>query len=219
MSEKHPLQKHSSAKDPENQPVVEFWYEFASTYSYLSAMRIETLARDCGVEIAWRPFLLGPIFRKHGWETSPFNLHPEKGAYMWRDVERQCARYGLPFSIPAPFPQHGLSAARIAHAGRKEDWIGAFTQAVYVSQFGQGLDISDEGLLANLLMDSGAPAKEILETAQTSANKTGLRNAVEGAEQRGIFGAPSFVLENGELYWGDDRLDQALEAAVEADSA
>lgn len=195
-------------------PAVEFWYEFASTYSYLSAMRIETLASDCNIRIVWRPFLLGPIFKKQGWDTSPFNLHPAKGRYMWQDMERQCERYGIPFTMPAPFPQHSLLAARIAHGGRQQSWIGAFTRAVYVAEFGQGLDISDEGLMANLLLETGAPVTQVLNEASSSETKIGLRAAVSEAEERGIFGAPSFVLESGELFWGDDRLELALETAA-----
>jgi 2-hydroxychromene-2-carboxylate isomerase len=66
-------------------PTVEFWFEFASTYSYVAAGRIEHLSGAAGVEVAWRPFLLGPIFQKQGWSDSPFNLYPAKGAYMWRE--------------------------------------------------------------------------------------------------------------------------------------
>lgn len=198
---------------PDTRPVLAFWYEFASTYSYLSAMRIETLARDYDVAIAWRPFLLGPIFKKQGWSTSPYNLYPAKGRYMWQDVERQCARYGVPFSLPDPFPQSGLLAARIAHAGREKPWIGTFTRGVFVAEFGQGLDISDEALMAELLLEAGAPAVEALADAQSREIKISLRAAVSEAEQLGIFGAPSFVVANGDLYWGDDRLEQALEAA------
>lgn len=196
------------------QPVVEFWYEFASTYSYLSAMRIETIASDHDVAIAWRPFLLGPIFKKQGWDTSPFNLHPAKGRYMWQDMERQCERYGLPFKMPSPFPQHSLLAARMAYCGRQQSWIGAFTRAVYIAEFGQGLDISDESLMANLLLETGAPVEQVLEGARSSETKIGLRAAVTEAEQLGIFGAPSFVLGNGTLFWGDDRMEQALETAA-----
>src|ERR1700730_5178732 len=94
-----------------------FWYEFASTYSWLSAERIEALAVQAGVEVAWRPFLLGPIFAAQGWTSSPFNLFPAKGRNMWRDMERQCARLGLPPIVrPDPFPQNSLLAARLATA-------------------------------------------------------------------------------------------------------
>ncbi|MHA7775919.1 DsbA family protein [Roseibium sp. M-1] len=176
-------------------------------------MRIEALAKDQGVAIAWRPFLLGPIFKKQGWQTSPFNLYPAKGRYMWRDMERQCERYGLPLMLPDPFPQAGLLAARIAQAGREESWIGAFTRAVFIAEFGQGLDISDEALMADLLLETGAPARQILEEAHSREIKISLRAAVSEAEKHGIFGAPSFVTPNGDLFWGDDRLEQALEAA------
>lgn len=200
-------------------PTLEFWFEFASTYSYLSAMRIETLAADYGVTISWKPFLLGPIFKRLGWETSPFNLYPAKGRYMWRDMERQCLRYGLPFTMPDPFPQNGLLAARIAFAGRHQPWIGDFTRAVYMAEFGAGEDISDEALLAGLLMEAGAPARDVLDEAKSPETKIGLRAAVAEAEERGIFGAPSFVLpDSGDLFWGDDRLEAALEAAVHANS-
>ena len=93
-------------------PVLEFWYEFASTYSYLSAMRIDALAAAAGVAVAWKPFLLGPIFKAQGWDTSPFNLYPAKGRYMVRDLERLAADRGLAFVLPAVFPQNSLRATR-----------------------------------------------------------------------------------------------------------
>ena len=77
-----------------------FWFEFASTYSYLSAMRIEDMAEKAGVELVWKPFLLGPIFKSQGWNTSPFNLYPAKGNYMVRDIERIAQGRGIPFRRP-----------------------------------------------------------------------------------------------------------------------
>ena len=74
---------------------LDFWLEFASTYSYPAAMRIGALAQAAGVIVRWRPFLLGPIFKQQGWDTSPFNLYPAKGRYMVRDCERQCAALGI----------------------------------------------------------------------------------------------------------------------------
>ncbi|MDD7909436.1 2-hydroxychromene-2-carboxylate isomerase [Pseudovibrio sp. SPO723] len=194
-------------------PRIAFWYDFASTYSYLSAMRIETLAVDRGISVEWRPFLLGPIFKKQGWETSPFNLQRSKGNYMWRDMERQCSVLGLPLVRPNPFPQNSLLAARIAYCGRNEDWIGAFTRAVYHMEFALGEDISNPELLAALLVELGAPAKRVMNEIETAEVKIGLRAEVATAESLGIFGAPSFVTEHGELFWGNDRLDDALDAA------
>ena len=70
---------------------LEFWYDFGSTYSYLTAMRIDRLAAASGIDVVWRPFLLGPIFKAQGWATSPFNVYPAKGRYMVRDIERIAA--------------------------------------------------------------------------------------------------------------------------------
>ena len=95
---------------------LEFWFEFASTYSYPAAMRVEAEAHARGIEVAWRPFLLGPIFAQQGWQDSPFNLYPAKGAYMWRDLERICESLGLPMRHPSVFPRNGLHAARVAAA-------------------------------------------------------------------------------------------------------
>src|SRR3954462_4317778 len=103
-------------------PAVDFFYEFASTYSYIAAMRIAPLAQAAGVMVRWRPFLLGPIFKANGWNTSPFNLYPAKGRYMVRDCERQGAELGGSFRLPEPFPQNLLLASRVALVGLDEGW-------------------------------------------------------------------------------------------------
>ena len=95
---------------------IDFWFEFASTYSYLSAMRLPAQAAKAGVTVRWRPFLLGPIFAAQDWNTSPFNIYAAKGNYMWRDMARQCDKLGLSLQKPNPFPQNGLLAARVATA-------------------------------------------------------------------------------------------------------
>ena len=92
---------------------LQFWFEFASTYSYPAVMRIDKAAAR-GISVEWRPFLLGPLFHaQQGMKDSPFNVVPVKGSYMWRDLERTCEKYGLPFRKPGRFPQNGLMAARI----------------------------------------------------------------------------------------------------------
>ncbi len=128
---------------------LDFWYEFASTYSYPAAMRIEALASARGVAVRWRPFLLGPLFAEQGWRDSPFNIYPVKGRYMWRDLERICESLGLPLTRPDPFPQNSLAAARVALA-LPEARRAAFSRAVYAAEFGQGRTISDRALLAEL---------------------------------------------------------------------
>lgn len=199
-------------------PSLDFWFEFASTYSYLSAARITDLAENAGVAIRWRPFLLGPIFAAQGWSTSPFTLYPAKGAYMWQDVGRIAAARGLPFQKPARFPQNGLVAARVALAALAADKTSgaAFCVAVYRAQFGDGADITDPDVLRGLLTQTGA-APRALDQAGSPGIKQLLRKQTEAAQARGIFGAPSFTVGDA-LYWGDDRLDQAMEHARSMDA-
>ena len=196
------------------QPILEFWYEFASTYSYLAAMRIEKAAEAAGVGLVWRPFLLGPIFKAQGWDSSPFNLYPAKGRYMWRDMEREAARLGLPFYRPNPFPQNGLLAARIALLGADRGWTPAFTKAVYTAQFAEGRDIADPQAVAGILSRLGLEAGSVIDEAQGETNKMRLRRMGEEVQSRGLFGAPTFFAEDGEMFWGNDRLEQALDWAL-----
>ena len=191
-------------------PSVEFWFEFASTYSYPAAMRIEALASARGVRVIWRAFLLGPLFADQGWRDSPFNIYPVKGRYMWRDMERLCAAQGLPLQRPQPFPQNSLLAARIATA-LDDDARPAFARAVYAAEFGRGEPISDRAKLAALLAAQGLEPKDILAIAESEANKTRLKAQVERARALGLPGAPCLTTSDGEIFWGNDRLESALD--------
>jgi 2-hydroxychromene-2-carboxylate isomerase len=190
-------------------PPLEFWFEFASTYSYPAAMRIEALAARAGVALAWRPFLLGPIFQAQGWNDSPFNLYPAKGRYMWRDLERLCAKHGLPYARPTIFPQRSILAARLALAAIEAPWLPALVRGIYVANFAQGADISDALTLGRVLAGLGQEARTWLDRAQSQAAKDALRANTDRAQALGIFGAPTFVA-CGELFWGGDRLEDAL---------
>lgn len=196
-----------------NRPEVEFWFEFASTYSYPSAMRIAEAAAARQVTVRWRPFLLGPIFAGLGWSTSPFLLQQAKGRYMWHDVGRTCARLGLAFHRPAIFPQHTVLAARLALVGADAAWGPAFVRGVFAANFADGADISDRGVLGAALERAGADATSCLEAAGRADIKQGLRDQGAEAERLGIFGAPSFIAA-GDLYWGHDRMIEALEHAA-----
>ncbi len=189
---------------------LDFWFEFASTYSYPAAMRIVPLARAASVEVRFRPFLLGPVFKAQGWDTSPFNLFPAKGRYMWRDLERICAALDLPFRRPDPFPQMSLQAARVALVGLADDWGEEFCRALYRAEFGAGRRIDDPDVLADLLAGLGVDPAAILAAAQSPEIKQRLREQSEEAQRLGLFGAPSFVTADGEVFWGNDRLETAL---------
>ena len=193
-------------------PALDFFYDFASTYSYIAAMRIAPLAERAGVTLRWRPFLLGPIFKAQGWDTSPFNLYPAKGRYMVRDCERQCADLGLAFRLPEPFPASSLLAARVALVALEEGWGEDVSRAVYRAEFAEGRNIGDPEVIADVVRALGHDGAAALARAQSDGIKAKLRAETEEAQRLGIFGAPSFVAA-GELFWGNDRLEQALDFA------
>ncbi len=197
-------------------PKIEFWYDFASTYSWLSAIRIEALARDVDCDISWRPFLLGPIFKAQGWTTSPFNLYPAKGRYMVRDIARIADARGLTFVMPDPFPANSLTAGRLAIAVGN-DRIGEFTRRVYEMQFETGADISQLTTFEPILQAMSLDVTAMIAASETTAVKDALRNNTARAQSLGIFGAPTFVTADGELFWGDDRLEQACAWARNVD--
>jgi 2-hydroxychromene-2-carboxylate isomerase len=190
--------------------VLDFWFDFASTYSYPAAMRIAPLGRDAGVAVRFRPFLLGPLFKAHGWGTSPFNLYPAKGRHMWRDLERLCTDLDLSFGRPEPFPQNSLLAARVALVGSGVPWGEDFCRAVFRAQFADGRRIDDPAVLSDILARLQVDPAPVLDAAQTDDNKVRLRAQTDAAQRLGIFGAPTFVTADGELFWGNDRLERAL---------
>ncbi len=191
-------------------PSLEFWFEFASTYSYPAAMRIGTVASEAGVEVNFRPFLLGPIFKAQGWETSPFNLYPAKGRNMWRDLERTCADLALPFRRPEPFPQSSVLAARVALVGLADTWGRDFCRAVYRAEFADGARIDDPQSIRAILSSLNVDADTAIVAAHAGGIKEKLRAETAEAQRLGIFGAPSFTTADGELFWGNDRLERAL---------
>ncbi len=193
---------------------LDFWFEFGSTYSYPAAMRVEALTAAQGLALSWRVFLLGPIFREQGWNDSPFNLQPAKGRYMWRDLERRCDAQGIPFRRPSQFPRNGILAARVACRFAEEPWIPAFVRSVYRANFEKDLDISTAETVADCLAASVGDPAAVLEESQSARSKALLRAQTEEAARVGIFGAPSFLV-SGELFWGNDRLEDALRWARE----
>ena len=196
-----------------SRPALQLWFEFASTYSYPAVQRIEALADGPGVGVEWKPFLLGPVFKNQGWNDSPFNLYPAKGRYMWRDLERLCAKYGLPFRRPSVFPRPSLLAARVACTAAAEPWCGDFVRAVFHANFADDRDIASVETVTAIRR----PGRALVEAAAAPEAKARLRAATERAIALRIFGAPTAVVGD-ELFWGNDRLEDAVAWAVTAAS-
>ncbi|MCX7165161.1 MAG: 2-hydroxychromene-2-carboxylate isomerase [Rhodocyclales bacterium] len=188
---------------------IDFWFDFASTYSYLSALRIDPLASAKGVKVNWRPFLLGPVFAAMGWNDSPFNIYPSKGRYMWRDMERLCKYYGIPLRRPSKFPRNGIRPARIICAHQDAPWVPDFVREVFSAGFARDQDIGEREVVVGLLESMGLDAEVLIAVAESPEGKDRLRRQTEEAFNLDIFGAPTFIV-GGEMFWGNDRLEQAL---------
>lgn len=188
---------------------LDCWFEFGSPYSYLGVMRVGPLAARLGVAVRWRPFLLGPLFQSLGWESSPFVVQPQKGAYAWRDLERQAEKHGLPWRRPSRFPRSAVLPTRVALIGAEAPWCEAFAKEVLSLNFVADQDIDDPGTVHGVLRRLGLPAEAILAEALSPRHQGRLRAQIEEARQLGLFGAPTWRVGD-ELFWGDDRLEDAL---------
>lgn len=189
---------------------IEFWFDFASPYARISAVRIERLAAPHGIAVRWRPFLIGPLLAKRPGNASPFqNAAPAQARYRRRDVERICAGEGLALTWPSTYPRGSLLATRVALIGTDQGWIAPFAHAVFEANFNQDRDIGTVEVVADLLRAQGLPAADLIAEAGTEPVKAALKAAVAEAEARGLFGAPSFLVGD-ELFWGNDRLEQAI---------
>jgi 2-hydroxychromene-2-carboxylate isomerase len=193
-------------------PTIECWFEFGSNYSYLSLMRIEALALDAGVALRYRPFLLGPVFRELGWQSSPFAEQNEKGEYVWRDMSRRAAKYGIPFRRPSTFPRRALLPMRVALVGADQAWMGEYCRRIMLQNWAHDREIDDAAVVLEALLELVDDPHAVLAAAGTQEVKEALRAQTAKARALGIFGAPTFIV-GGEMFWGDDRLEDALDYA------
>src|SRR5262249_26344694 len=142
-----------------------------------------------------------------------FNVYEAKGRHMWRDLERLCADLALPFRRPEPFPQWSLLAARTALVGLDNGWGEEFCRAAFRAEFAECRRIDDAKVIGDILTELKRDPTSVLAAAQADENKQRLRQQTDAAQRLGIFGAPTFVTDDGELFWGNDRLERALQWA------
>lgn len=187
---------------------IDFWYSIGSTYSYLTVMRLPEIAKAAGTTFRWRPFDVRHIMVEQ--KNVPFKDKPVKSAYMWRDIERRAAQYGLSPAIPAPYPLTDLPFAnQVAILGAEEGWVEDYTRATYQRWFEAGQPAGEDPNLTDSLKEIGQDPERVLREAQSDRIVGALAQATEEAMALGIFGSPSFAVGQ-EIFWGDDRLDDAI---------
>jgi 2-hydroxychromene-2-carboxylate isomerase len=187
---------------------IDFWFTMGSTYSYLSVMRLDAVGRTSGVRFNWRPFHLLTILQEMN--HVPFADKPAKCTYMWRDIERRAAMYGIPASVPAPYPaKQSIVANLVAILGMGHGWGTDFVRAAYRRWFQFGQETGSEPNVSESLRDIGQDPQSILALASTPDIKASLISETGIARDLGIFGSPTFAVGR-EIFWGDDRLDDAI---------
>jgi len=187
---------------------IDFWFTMGSTYSYLSVMRLADVERAHGVAFRWRPFHLLLILNEM--KHVPFADKPAKMHYMWRDIERRAAMYGLAAKLPAPYPaRQSVVANLVALTGMGEGWGADFVRAAYRRWFENGEETGSEPNVSSSLRDIGQDPARVLALANSAAMNERLVAETEAAKQLEIFGSPTFTVGR-ELFWGDDRLEDAV---------
>jgi len=187
---------------------IDFWFSIGSTYTYLTAMRLPELAKAVGVEFRWRPFNVREIMIEQN--NIPFKDKPVKSAYMWRDIERRAEDYGLHPALPAPYPLPELVFAnKVAMVGSEEGWARDYTRATYRRWFEMGQPAGEDPNLSGSLAEIGQDPVRVIETARSDRIAELLAQATAEAKSLGIFGSPTFVVGE-EVFWGDDRVDDAV---------
>ena len=188
---------------------IDFFFTMGSTYTCLAVLRLDEVARKHGVAFRWRPFHLLTILNdmKH----VPFADKPAKMTYMWRDIERRAAMHGIPIKVPAPYPaKQSVFANQIALLGMQEGWGEAFVREAYRQWFQLGHETGSEPNVSNSLRAIGQDPSRVLVRAASDDVKQALAAETDGAKALGIFGSPTFVVGGRELFWGDDRLEDAI---------
>ena len=188
---------------------LDFWFEYGSTYTYLTVARLHALASRHGVEVRWRPFLLAAIMIEQGMTQGPFLPYPHKLRYMWRELERRAGSHGVPYRKPSHYPPNTLLTARVGMLAASQGWCREFTEHCFALHWTHDCAIGSDANLSATLSALGKDTAEVLAQAQGADNKERLRAATEQAKSISIFGSPTFVVQD-ELFWGDDRLEDAL---------
>jgi 2-hydroxychromene-2-carboxylate isomerase len=187
---------------------IDFWFSVGSTYSFLTVMRLARIEEETGVPFDWRPFSVRAIMIEM--DNIPFKSKPIKSRYMWRDIERRAATYGLNAALPAPYPLEQFDLAnRVAVLGRREGWCRDYVVATYRRWFGDGQPAGSEPNLTESLVEIGQRPERVIEMASSPEIESAYAAATDEARSLGIFGSPTFVVGR-ELFWGDDRLADAI---------
>ena len=182
---------------------LEVYWDFSSPYGYLGSTQADALAKRTGATLVWKPMLLGGLFKIIGQVEAPVLTWGEsKRDHTFKDLQRWAEHFGVPFKFPSRFPMHSIKAMR-AYLALPEDRRAGFREKTFRAYWGEDRDIADDATLRELI---GPGADEALARTQDPAVKQALIDATNEAAKRGVFGAPTWIVDGKELFWGQDRI-------------
>jgi len=202
-----------TGREAEDLPgVISFYFDLGSPYAYLSAERISRLFADAGLaQPEWKPILLGALFAR--FDRGSWSLTPARDEGM-REVERRAQAQALqPIRWPEPWPGNTLHAMRVATYAKSIGRTVSFALAAFRQAFAGGRDLSDPDNVAIAAAACELHPNAIAKAAGSASVKARLRDETERAGDLGVFGVPAVVVA-GEVFWGDDRLEEAVAAAA-----
>lgn len=187
---------------------IDFFFFFGSGYAYLSVLRIQRLAESANVTVRWRPFNVRPLMQEN---NVALRSEARKVKYMWRDIERRAAAHGLPFLRPPVWPTDpDLLHNKVGALAAAQGWGQAFAEASFKAWYLESMALGDPVCLEHVIAKLGKNSAEVIDRAKDPKATMLYDENTEDARRYGIFGSPSFVTQDGEMFWGDDRLDEAI---------
>ncbi len=184
---------------------LEFFYDYGSPYSYLADTQLAGLRERTGCEIAYRPMLLGGVFKATGNQSPALEPIEAKRNYGAADMRRWIDLLGVPFQTNPNFPINTLLLMRTTHAAVATGVFDAFHEAVYPAFWAEGRNLGEPGEIAAVCATAGIDGEKLLAMAAEQPAKDALRATTEEAVARGVFGAPSLFVGDA-LFFGQDRL-------------
>jgi 2-hydroxychromene-2-carboxylate isomerase len=190
---------------------VSFYFDFGSPAAYLAYTQLPKLAADTGAQIQFKPILLGGIFQATG-NRPPISV-PLKGQYLFADLNRFAKRYGVTLNMNPHFPINTLNLMRadIGLQVHNDERLPKYRDAMFEGIWVDQQNMNDPETVGSVLTKAGFDPTTIFALASESNVKESLKIATQDAVSQGVFGAPSFIVD-GELFWGQDRLDFVREA-------
>jgi 2-hydroxychromene-2-carboxylate isomerase len=190
---------------------VEFYFDFGSPASYLAWTQLPRIAQDAGAQVAWKPMLLGGVFKATG-NQSPVMIKP-KGEWMFGDLARWARRYGVtleknPFFIINTLPiMRGAAGLQLKEPARLEKYMDAMFRAMWEKP----VNLGDPAVIGQTLAAAGFDPAAMMALASDPEVKQRLITLTDEAVARGVFGAPTMFV-GGEMHFGQDRLEFVREA-------